>query len=52
MAGVEGARLIRNYGKELPIFFFIGYKKGAIDKLASSGLDMEQITVSDNPNEM
>ncbi len=52
MAGVDAARLIRQYSNEVPIFFYIGNTQAATNKLVASKLNLESIFIGSSPQEV
>ena len=48
-AGIDAAKLIRQYSKTAPIFFYIGNVETARRKLDAKKMNMDKVFVGDNP---
>ena len=42
-AGIDAAKIIRQYSKTAPIFFYIGNIKTALNKLADKMMNMDKV---------
>lgn len=50
-AGIDGIKLIRQFSKTSPIFFYIGNTEVAKNKLQSANINLDKIYVGNQPKE-